>query len=67
MKAYLNANYSESTNYNPYSAANVLRSAFGMNQTGTMTIKVSFFGNRYPLSKVYDLFGAIEGYGAQKL
>lgn len=67
MKAYLNANYSESTNYNPNSAANVLRSAFGMNQTGTMTIKVNFFGNRYPLAKVYDLFGAMEGYGAQNL
>lgn len=66
MKAYLSANYSESTSYNPNSAANVLRSAFGMNQTGTMTIKVNFFGNRYPIAKVPNLFGAIKGYGAQK-
>lgn len=35
------------------------------NQQGTETIRVSMYGNRYPYLKAFDLFGVIDGYGAQ--
>ena len=63
--AFLNATYSEKTNYDPNSPANVFRSALGINQRGTIQTKVSMYGNRYPLAEVYKLFGAVQGFGAQ--
>jgi hypothetical protein len=39
----------------------------GMNMQGTETIRVSMYGNRYPFDKVFDLFGAVKGYGAQRV
>ena len=32
---------------------------------GTETVRVSMYGNRYPFEKAFELFGAIQGYGAQ--
>ena len=65
LVAFLNATYSEKTNYDPNSPANVFRSALGINQRGTIQTKVSMYGNRYPLAEVYKLFGAVKGFGAQ--
>ncbi|NLA23435.1 MAG: DUF1565 domain-containing protein [Bacteroidales bacterium] len=67
LKAFLNIESSTSTSYNPNSSENTFRSAMGMNQRGTETNFVSMYGNAYPFEKAADLFGAIEGYGAQKI
>ena len=57
---------SESQNFNPNSASNQFRQAMGMNMQGTEIRRVSMFGNRYNFDKALKLFGAMEGYGAQK-
>ena len=66
LVAFLNATYSEKTDYDPNSPANVFRSALGINQRGPIQTKVSRYCNRSPLNEVYKLFGAVEGFGAQK-
>ena len=65
LAAFLAASYSETTDYNPNSPVNEFRSAFGMNQVGTIETKVSMYGNRYPADNVLKFFGAVEGVGAQ--
>ncbi len=55
-----------SSSFNANSAANQFRSALGMNMQGSETIRVSMYGNRYNFDKALQLFGAKEGYGAQK-
>ena len=67
LTAFLNASYSETTDYDENSPANVFRAAMGMNKVGKITTKVSMYGNRYPLAETYALFGAIDGYGAQAI
>lgn len=65
LTSFLNASYSETTDYDENSPANIFRSAMGMNKVGKITTKVSMYGNRYPLAETYKLFGAVKGYGAQ--
>ena len=65
LTAFLNATYSEKTDYDENSPANLFREAMGMNKVGTIETKVSMYGNRYPLADCYTLFGACDGYGAQ--
>ena len=65
LTAFLNATYTEKTDFDPNSPANVFRSALGINQRGTIQTKVSMYCNRYPLAEVYKLFGAVPGFGAQ--
>ena len=65
LTAFLNASYSEKTDYDENSPANVFREAMGMNKVGKITTKVSMYGNRYPLADAYKLFGALPGVGAQ--
>ena len=67
LTAFLNATYSEKTNFDPNSPANVFRSALGINQRGTIKTKVSMYCNRYPLAEVYKLFGAYKDFGAQPI
>ncbi len=65
LKAFLAANYSETTSYDPNSPENAFRNMFGMNQVGTIETKVSMYCNRYPDANVLKFFGAVEGLGAQ--
>jgi len=65
LNAFLNVSYSETTSYDASSAANTFRSAMGMNMTGTMTSSVTMYANRYPWKKALDVFGAVQGCGAQ--
>jgi hypothetical protein len=65
LEGFLNASYSEVTDYDADSPANTFRRAMGMNQTGTIDSKVTMWGNRYPLEDSIKLFGAVEGFGAQ--
>ena len=65
LTAFLNASYSEKTDYDENSPANVFRAAMGMNKVGKIETKVSMYANRYPLEETYKLFGALAGAGAQ--
>ena len=65
LTAFLNASYSEKTDYNENSPANVFRAAMGMNKVGKIQTKVSMYGNRYPLQATFKLWGAYKDYGAQ--
>lgn len=65
LEGYLNARYSEQTDLDRNSPANMWRSMMGMNLQGTMTSSVTMFGNRYPWKEALLLFGNVKGYGAQ--
>ena len=67
LEAFLNASYSEKTDYDENSPANLFRSAMGMNKVGTIQTKVSMYCNRYPLADTFKLFGAYKGFGAQAI
>jgi len=56
----------ESSSVDRNSAANLYRSAHGMNIQGTEIHRVSMYGNRYRFEEAMKLFGAKAGYGAQK-
>ena len=66
LNAFLSATYTETTDYDPNSPANVFRRALGMNQEGTITSKVSMFANPYDIESALKFFGALSGAGAQK-
>jgi hypothetical protein len=66
LEGFLNASYSEVTSYDADSPANTFRRAMGMNQMGNIESKVTMWANRYPLEDAIKLFGAVEGFGAQK-
>ncbi|MBQ7731417.1 MAG: right-handed parallel beta-helix repeat-containing protein, partial [Lentisphaeria bacterium] len=65
LNAFLNASYSETTDFDENSPANQLRAALGMNLVGKIETKVSMYANRYPMEKTFKLFGAYKDYGAQ--
>lgn len=56
----------ESSSVDRNSSANLMRSALGMNLQGTEIHRVSMYGNRYNFDEALKLFGAKQGYGAQK-
>lgn len=57
---------SSSQSFNRNSASNQFRAATGQNMQGSETRRVSMYGNRYNFDKALRLFGAKNGYGAQK-
>ena len=65
LNGFLAASYKETTDFDPNSPANTFRQAMGMNMTGTMTSSATMYANRYPWREALELFGAVEGYGAQ--
>ena len=67
LKGFANLEKVESSSYNPNSAANQVRRAFGVNQQGSEIVRVTMFANKYPFEEAYNLFGALEGCGAQIL
>ncbi|MBR1927229.1 MAG: DUF1565 domain-containing protein [Bacteroidales bacterium] len=67
LKGFANISVVASSSYNANSAANQVRRAFGVNQQGSETIRVSMFANKYPFEEAYNLFGALDGCGAQIL
>mgnify|MGYP000997145734 CR=1 FL=1 len=66
FSSFLNARYSETADFDPNSPANVMREVMGMPKQGTLTSKVTMWGNRYPMQDAIRLFGALAGKGAQK-
>ena len=67
LEGFISMTYSETTDYDPNSAANQFRRAFGINQVATVTSRVDMFANRYPLEDTLRLFGAVSGVGAQTI
>lgn len=65
LEGYLNARYSEQTDFDRNSPSNQWRSMLGMNMQGTMTSSVTMFCNRYPWKEALNLFGNVQGYGVQ--
>ena len=65
LKGFASLEKVSSSSYNANSAANQVRRAFGLNQQGTEITRVSMFANKYPFFEAYDLFGALDGCGAQ--
>lgn len=65
LEGYLNARYSEQTDFDRNSPSNQWRSALGMNMQGTMSSSVTMFCNRYPWRDAMNLFGNVQGCGAQ--
>lgn len=66
LKGYLGMTMSQRSQYDENSAMNTVRAVFGMNKQGTETVRVSMYANRYPLAEVSNLWGAIQGKGAQR-
>jgi len=67
LKGFIGITGTQTSSFNPNSSLNTFRAALGMNMQGTETVRVSMYCNRYPFEKVFDLFGAIQGYGAQNI
>lgn len=65
LKGWLNLEISSSDSYDENSPVNIYREANGMNKRGVSTTRVSMYGNKYPFFEAYELFGALEGCGAQ--
>jgi len=66
LTAFVNARYSEEANWDPNSPQNQWARLLGMNQQGTLKSEVTMFMNKYPWKEALNLFGAYQGYGAQK-
>ncbi|MEQ9165102.1 MAG: right-handed parallel beta-helix repeat-containing protein, partial [Fulvivirga sp.] len=62
---FLNAQYNESTDYDPNSQANQMRAALGLNKQGTINSSVSMYANRYPWKSALKLVGADSQHGIQ--
>ena len=56
----------QSQNFDRSSASNQFRQATGQNMQGSEIRRVSMYGNRYNFDKAMHLFGAKQGYGAQR-
>jgi hypothetical protein len=67
LDGFLTARYSEETDFERDSPANQWRAILGLNLQGTMSSSVTMYGNRYPYQKALELFGAVEGAGAQAI
>jgi len=67
LNGFLNASYKESTDLDRNSAANQFRSAMGMPIQGTIQAAVTMYANRYPWREALQLFGAMQGAGAQAI
>lgn len=67
LEGFLNASYSESTDFDPNSPANTFRAAMGLNKQGKMTTKVSMWANKYPLDEVFKLVGIEKDAGMQPI
>ena len=54
-----------SQSYDASSTANAINRMLGLNQQGTEIVRPTMYCNKYPWEKAKDLFGKVEGYGAQ--
>ena len=66
LQGFLTLTKSATSKYDENSAMNTYRAAHGMNKQGTETVRVSMYGNRYPIADINNLWGVVAGKGAQK-
>ena len=66
ISEFINMAAEVSMDYDPNTDWNQVRSILGLPQQASGTAKISFFANRYPAHETHKLFGAVEGFGAQK-
>ena len=67
LTGFLNASYRETTDLDRNSPANQFRSAMGLPIQGTMQSAATMYANRYPWREALQLFGAMQGVGAQAI
>ena len=65
LEGFMSLKIMSSQSYNANSAANQVNRLFGLNQQGSEIVRPSMYCNKYPWEKAKDLFGKVEGYGAQ--
>lgn len=65
LKGFAGLKVIQSQSYDANSSANQFNRAFGLNQQGTEIVRPSMFANKYPFFKAFDLYGAVQGVGAQ--
>lgn len=65
LRGFTSISITNSSNFNPNSAANVINRAFGVNQQGSELTRPTMYGNRYPYEETFKLWGLVNGYGAQ--
>ena len=65
LQGFLTLTKTEKSQFDENSAMNTYRAAHGMNMRGTETVRVSMWGNRYPIADINKLWGVIAGKGAQ--
>ena len=65
LEGFLSLKIMSSQSYEANSAANQANRMFGLNQTGSETVRPSMYCNKYPWEKAANLFGKVKGYGAQ--
>lgn len=65
LKGFAGLKMIQSQSYDANSSANQFNRAFGLNQQGTEIVRPSMFANKYPFFKAFDLYGAVQGVGAQ--
>ncbi|MDR0437727.1 MAG: DUF1565 domain-containing protein [Bacteroidales bacterium] len=66
LQGFLTLTKTEKSQFDENSAMNTYRAAHGMNKQGTETVRVSMWGNRYPIADIDKLWGLIAGKGAQR-
>lgn len=65
LEGYLSARYSEQVDFDPDSPANQWRAAMGLNKQGKIQSSATMFANKYPWKDALNLFGNLNGLGAQ--
>ncbi|MBN2468191.1 MAG: right-handed parallel beta-helix repeat-containing protein [Deltaproteobacteria bacterium] len=67
LEGFLSARYSEQADFDRDSPANQWRAILGLNLQGKLTTSVTMFANRYSWKKAVELFGGVQGVGAQSI
>lgn len=67
LEGFLNATYTEQSDFDANSPANSLREAMGLNKVGSISTKVSMYANKYPLDEVFKLVGVVPNAGMQDI
>ncbi len=65
LEGFATISISNTSNFDPNSAANFVNKALGLNMQGSETIRPSMYANRYPYDDLFKLWGKVKGYGAQ--
>lgn len=67
LEGFINATYTEQSDFDPSSPANTIREAMGLNKVGKLNTKVSMYANKYPLDEVFKLVGILPNAGMQSI